>query len=410
VANANLVLAGRIAGQAEVRARLPEAQLDELCWALVRRSRDPRADLRERISAGYALGDLGDPRFELRQGPHGEYLLPPLVEIPGGVYPIGDDEPIEWRSERTGESRTFADHMPRHDAAIAGFRIARFHVTNAEWRFFLDAGGYEDDRWWDTRDALGWRRAELANDGAKYVQRYWRKRFRDDATLFDKLVELGRITGEGSVKRWRGWLELGDEAFERVLEEYCKPSRRTAPAYWEDRRYNRMAQPVVGVCWYEARAYCNWLSAQTRLDVRMPTEAEWEASARACEARAYPWGSEFDRLKANTNETHVRRTTPTGVFPQGDTPEGVCDLAGNVATWTSSLYGEWTRDLPEAAYTYPHDPADGRDDVSAPATVSRVTRGGSWMWFGEHSRAVVRQHGRPDSEFRGIGLRLALSL
>ncbi len=91
----NLALAGRAAAQAEVRSRLPEALLDELRRALVKRSRDVAADLRERIACGYAVGDLGDPRLERREGPYGTYLMPPLVAIPGGVYPIGDDAPIE---------------------------------------------------------------------------------------------------------------------------------------------------------------------------------------------------------------------------------------------------------------------------------------------------------------------------
>ncbi len=56
------------------------------------RSREPEADLRARIAAARALGELGDPRFERRQGPHGAYLLPPVVSIPPGTYPIGSDE------------------------------------------------------------------------------------------------------------------------------------------------------------------------------------------------------------------------------------------------------------------------------------------------------------------------------
>ena len=102
---ANLALAGRCAAQPEVRgAAAGRRSLDELRWALVARSRDPEADLRERIACGLAVGELGDPRFERREGPHGAYLMPPLVEIAGGVYPIGEDEPIEWAM--TGVSGT----------------------------------------------------------------------------------------------------------------------------------------------------------------------------------------------------------------------------------------------------------------------------------------------------------------
>src|SRR5262249_20491706 len=90
VVRTNLVVAGRAAGQSDVKERLGEATLGDLCQALVRRSTDRQADLRSRIEAGLALGILGDPRFEERQGPHGNYLVPPMVAIPAGRYPMGE--------------------------------------------------------------------------------------------------------------------------------------------------------------------------------------------------------------------------------------------------------------------------------------------------------------------------------
>ncbi|MBK6770138.1 MAG: SUMF1/EgtB/PvdO family nonheme iron enzyme [Ardenticatenales bacterium] len=137
VMGTNLALAGRAAAQAELRARLPEALLDELRWALVHRSRDAAADLRERIACGYAVGDLGDPRFERREGPHGAYLMPPLVAISGGVYPIGEDEPIEWSF--FGSTGTSRSHIPRHEVTVAAFEIGQYPVTNAEWACFMAA-------------------------------------------------------------------------------------------------------------------------------------------------------------------------------------------------------------------------------------------------------------------------------
>jgi hypothetical protein len=76
----NLALAGRCAAQPEVA--ISEALKEQVRWALVHRMQDARADLRARIAAGLALGELGDPRFERRQGPYGAYLLPPLIDIP----------------------------------------------------------------------------------------------------------------------------------------------------------------------------------------------------------------------------------------------------------------------------------------------------------------------------------------
>ena len=88
----------------------------------------------------------------------------------------------------------------------------------------------------------------------------------------------------------------------------------------------------MGLCWHEARAYCAWLSAQTDRTYRLPTEHEWEAAARGQARRPYAYDGQFDPAKGNTAETRLKRTTPIGVFPEGDTPDGISDLAGNSLT------------------------------------------------------------------------------
>ena len=133
------------------------------------------------------------------------------------------------------------------------------------------------------------------------------------------------------------------------------PGRQTRPAYWHDDAFNHRPSRWWG-CWFEARAYCAWLSAQTGETFRLPTEAEWEAAARGVQCRRYAFGDDFDAARCNTFETHVRRTTPIGVFPGGETPEGLVDMTGNTWDWTSSLYTP-----------YPYDPADGREAPSPPA-------------------------------------------
>ena len=114
--------------------------------------------------------------------------------------------------------------------------------------------------------------------------------------------------------------------------------RYTRPLFFDDSAFNAPLQPVVGVCWHEARAYCAWLSAQTDRTYRLPTEHEWEAAARGQARRPYAYDGQFDPAKGNTAETRLKRTTPIGVFPEGDTPDGISDLAGNSADWTSSPY------------------------------------------------------------------------
>ncbi len=408
VAETNLVLATRCAAQPEVMTAVPTAVLDDLRQRLVDRMECPEADLRHRIASGNALGKLGDPRFERREGPFGEYKMPPLVEIPEGRYPIGEDEPIEWAF--LGASGQATAHMPRHEIQIAAFRIGRYPVTNAEWACFMAAGGYDDDRWWDTEAGRAWRRGELPNEASRANNRMWRRRFLAEPELFERMVEEGRFPSDDVLERWRAWIGLDDSDFEAALDMQWQARRETEPLFWRDARHNQATQPVVGICWYEARAYCAWLGAQTGLPVRLPTEAEWEAAARGMEARSYPCGGHGDRLTANTLETQVKRATPVGVFPNGRTPEGVADMGGNVYEWTSSLFGEGeTSDSETGVLPYPYDPADGREDADAAPSVRRVVRGGGWLDPRSSARTAFRNTVHPDYRNPSYGLRVAVA-
>jgi formylglycine-generating enzyme required for sulfatase activity len=151
--------------------------------------------------------------------------------------------------------------------------------------------------------------------------------------------------------------------------------KRTQPYYWNDKKWNGAAQPVVGITWYEAAAYCRWLSAQTGDNYCLPSEAEWEKAARGTDGRSYPWGNEApDKSQANFDRA-VGRTTPVGSYPAGASPYGVLDMAGNVWEWTRSEYRD-----------YPYDPDDGREEGSKPAGNRFTLRGGSWR----HDRIYVR--------------------
>ena len=398
VMETNLALAGRAAAQPELRPLLPDDLLDELRWALVERSRNPQADLRDRIACGYVVGVLGDPRLERRNGPHGEYLLPQLVEIPGGTYPIGDDDPIEYVGGTT------AAHMPRHEVAVARFSIGQFPVTNVEWRCFIESGGYEDERWWDTDAGRDWRKGIGTSAGIHVGVRGWLVKLKAQPALMDRFVEQGRWD-ETIHERWLLRFEMSEVELDEHLHELYPEERFTEPRFWRDIRYNHPAQPVVGICWFEARAYLSWLSEQNGLPFRLPTEAEWEAAARGSDGGTYAYGDEFDRLKGNTAEKQVRRQTPIGVFPDGDTPEGVTDLTGNVFEWTSSAFGK-DADVPECGY--PYDAEDGREALDTAPDVRRVGRGGGWSKDRACALAVYRDNDLPANPSQGLGFRVVV--
>ncbi len=403
----NLALAGRCAALfvgTQGRPPLAAPLIDDLRRALVARTRAAEADLRARIAAGLALGALGDPRFERRDGPYGPFAPPPLITIAGGVYPIGDDDPFEYTY--AGDSGIETSHMPRHGVPVAAFAIGAYPVTNAEYACFVVAGGYDDDRWWDTVAGQRWRRGELANEAAKANSRDWRRRFVGQPELFEQMVDEGRFPSVEVVERWRRWMTLDTAGFEAALAAQWQPRRLTEPQYWRDGRFDNPAQPVVGISWYEARAYATWLGTQTGQAYRLPTEVELEAAARGPSGTRFAYGEAFDAARGNTYETHVNRPTPVGVFVEGDTPAGVSDLAGNVAVWTSS---QWGSDGDGPDWRYPYDATDGREAPEAAPDVRRVVRGGSWLDPALNARAAFRFGSLPVNRNNYVGVRLACS-
>lgn len=142
-----------------------------------------------------------------------------------------------------------------------------------------------------------------------------------------------------------------DEDFKKYLSKSPKEWAGLMPSqYDDDKRFNGDEQPVVGVTWFAAMAYCEWLTAQAsgietfRRNVstvfRLPNEIEWEWAASGSK-RKYPWpdDKEPDETRANYQQK-VGQTTPVGTYPAGATPEGLMDVAGNVWEWCENLFGE----------------------------------------------------------------------
>lgn len=109
--------------------------------------------------------------------------------------------------------------------------------------------------------------------------------------------------------------------------------------YWQDERWHIADHPVIGVSWFEACAFSQWLGARTGLPVRLPTEPEWEKAARGTDGRIYPWGDQEPDETLCNFDGNVGKTSPVTQYPAGASPYGVLDLAGNVWEWSVSRFG-----------------------------------------------------------------------
>lgn len=159
-------------------------------------------------------------------------------------------------------------------------------------------------------------------------------------------------------------------------------------------KLNHHADHPVVVRWADARAYTQWHGMD------LPSEAEWEKAARGTDGRLYPWGNEWQAGHANVLKGWLGRrkatTTPVGAFsPQGDSPYGCSDMAGNVWEWTRSSVG-----------SYPYDPADGREELGA--VVFRIARGGAANEGSKYARCAIRTFDDWRTPLKLTGFRVVL--
>jgi len=265
---------------------------------------------------------------------------PVMVHVPAGTFLMGtSDQQIDRLVQMDNVAKTwkgkgyFRREQPQHPVTLENYYIGKFPVTVGEYQAFIDEDGYQQMQYWTTA----------------------------------------------------GWL-------------WSESIKKVHPEFWNDKKWTGDAkQPVVGVSWYEALAYCRWLSDKTGKSYRLPTEAEWEKAARGDDERLFPWGDVFDIRLCNTRASGLNRTLPVGLYsPQDESPYGCAEMAGNVSEWTLSQYKP-----------YPYQEGYGRNDEEGES--ERVIRGGAW--YKPELRARVAARGMNDPFFADsdVGFRYALA-
>ena len=155
-------------------------------------------------------------------------------------------------------------------------------------------------------------------------------------------VQVAELTGfwidryEVTHERFKQFMENGGYTDPKYWTETSWKWRQskdiTQPLFWDDARYNAPDQPVVGVSWYEADAYARWAGK------RLPTTSEWQATAQGTDNRVWPWGEAWDPRKANAMDGSRGAPEAVGSYPDGASPFGALDMAGNVWEFTADWY------------------------------------------------------------------------
>lgn len=172
--------------------------------------------------------------------------------------------------------------------------------------------------------------------------------------------------------------------------------RWSEPSSW-DSQVSHPNRPVVGVSWFEAAAYAHWRGG------RLPTEAQWERTTRGTHGRKYPWGNAGPTEDLVNFAGGVQAPTPVGIHPQGSTPEGVSDLAGNVEEWCQDLFAEYPSNK---LSRNPTGPKKEQLNASPKTGSRRVLRGGSWLLPARYCRASYRNYGGQSGRNDRIGFRI----
>lgn len=187
-------------------------------------------------------------------------------------------------------------------------------------------------------------------------------------------------------------------AFQTTNEDYARfldAAQHTKPMHWDDPNFNHPKQPVVAVSWFDAIAYCEWLSNASGREYRLPTEAEWERAARGnADDSLYPWGN---CAPEDLPDYSARwKTGPEAVGLYAPSAFGLFNLGDNVHEWCADWYdANYYAVSPERN---PQGPSSG---------TRRASRGGSWRHHIKVTRTAARSSIPPELKYADYGFRVA---
>jgi serine/threonine-protein kinase len=270
-------------------------------------------------------------------------LGPGFVYVPGGAFACGGDH-------------LAPSALPRSDPELPDYAISRYPVTFREYCAFLDALTRIDP-------ALAVRRAPHDLRGSE-----------------------GYAVRRGESGRW--------EPIETIIEG---DARKMFPLE-EGHLWN---VPVVLVDWFDAVAYCRWRTEVDGVQVRLPTELEWEKAARGVDGRVHPWGDHFDPTFClmQASRPFLAQAEPIGTFPTDRSPYDVRDMAGGMREWVADIQGERTWEQLSAE----KEPAA---TTTRGASTERMVRSGNWVSMADYCRSSARSRLFALTRGTGLGFRV----
>ncbi|MCB9099743.1 MAG: formylglycine-generating enzyme family protein [Anaerolineales bacterium] len=266
-----------------------------------------------------------------------------LIYITAGTFIMGSNPTSNNQNVNFDVfNNDYNNEQPQHQVRLASYYIGKYPITNAQYGAFIEATGHE-----------------------------W-------------LPKVKR-THERST-----WLGLSS-----------KIEIKWDSISWQMLVKNMPDHPATHINWYDAVAFCHWLSQQSGQIVRLPTEAEWEKAARGTDGRRYPWGKlSPTQYLCNFNNNVGDTTSIERYYPYGISEYGCVDMAGNVWEWCSTLWQE---------KAYPFQIQDEWTETYLKREGPRLGRGGSWMNNDWYVRCAVRGFSYPNVCRPTTGFRVAVS-